>query len=208
MSWRAACLFVNQGGPGYLGSFPLHDGNRARDVLEGLGLGSFPHSRFATLEAGLAPPARYYCVGAYPKAFLLSGLGELYGAVEQPRRALVEQCVARFAGAEALLVEVSGTVGLAAFALYASGRRVRAFGAQEGRGVVLDEGAPLPEEAPWASADPASHAASAESRAFAVCARVLGTSLDRFEAERLSVELVRVPGAGLGGALRQLFGSR
>ncbi len=78
------------------------------------------------------------------------------------------------------------------------------FAADDARGVVVDEGEALPEEAGWAAASEAGH--HGESRVFAVCARALGAPLDTFAAERLSVELMRVPGAGLGGALRRLFG--
>ncbi len=122
MSWKTACLLVNQGGPGYLAGLPLHDGNRARDLLPELGLVATPHSRFATLEAGLSPPDGYYCLGVYPKAVVVAGLDELYGAVERPQRPLVERCLARFPRAETLLVELAGGVGLASFALWSEGR--------------------------------------------------------------------------------------
>ncbi len=206
MSWRTACLFVNHGGRGYLASRPLHDGNRARDLSAELGLPASPHSRFATLDAGLAPPDGYYCLGAYPKALLVAGLGELHGALERPQQPLVERCRTRFAQAETLVVELSGSVGLAAFGLWVGARRLRAFVADDARGVVLDEGEPLPEEAPWNGGAAASRAVGAESRVFAVCSRVLGAPLDQFAAERLSVELMRLPGAGLSGLLRRLLG--
>ncbi len=206
MSWKTACLLVNLGGRGYLAGLPLHDGNRARDLLPDLGLVSSPHSRFATLEAGLSPPDGYYCLGAYPKALVVAGLDDLYGAVERPQRPLVERCLARFPRAETLLVELAGGVGLASFALWSEGRLQRAFAADDARGVVLDEGEPLPEEAAWTGASASEVAHHGESRVFAVCARALGAPLDTFEAERLSVELMSVPSAGLGGALRRLFG--
>lgn len=163
MSWRTACLFVNQGGEGYLAGFPLHDGNRARDLLRELGLSDASHSRFATLEAGLSPPDGYYCLGVYPKAVVITGLAELHGALERPRQPLVERCQAHFPKGETLFIELSGSVGLAAFALWSGGRRQRAFVADDARGIVLDDGAPLPEEARWTVSPAERQAAGAES---------------------------------------------
>lgn len=201
-----AAVFVNASGPGYFGTFPMHDGNRARDLLDEFGLGDFPHSRFANLEAGWQPPPGYFCLGVYPRGLLACGLDELHGGVERGTPGpFVSACLAKFPRAETALVEVSGTTGYAAYALHAEGRWLRAFAADEQRGVVLDRGALTPEELArlGPSADAPARARQGEALAFALASRALGVALDAFEAERLSVELIAM--RGRGGALGRLW---
>lgn len=209
MSWRLAGLLINAGGPGYFGTFPVHDGNRARDLLDELGMGDFPHSRFANLEAGLSPPTGYYCLGVYPRGLLAFGLDEFFGAVERPAPGpFLAACLARQPRAETLLFEVSGVSGYATGALYSGGQRQRAFAADDARGVVLDEGPPTPEERRVLAGPGApSGAHLGEARVFALTARALGVALDQFESERLSIELIAQRRRGPLSSLRRLFGA-
>ena len=209
MGWNtAAVLIAERDRPAYLGTLPSHSAKRATEMMEGIGQRR-TQSRITTLDEGLNPPAGWFCIGAYEKGGLLSGLDDLYGFVENPRREIADALERQFSGVAMLFVELASATNYFAYALHEDGGRRRAVVGDAKRGLVVDEGGLQPEEKPHFDrsferngsrvfrADVGGEmqefpiAAYGETLAFAMTARFLGKPLDRFPAEQLSVELVR-----------------
>jgi hypothetical protein len=221
MSWNSACLFVSSKGPGYFGTFPLHDSDRARELLSAIGLPLPRQTRFSTFAQGLTPPAGWFCVGAYDGGAIVSGLDELYGFTENPDRPVLERCLAAHPTSTILAFELAGRVNYFGYSLYVEGRLQRAVAGDAQRGLVLEKGTIQPEEEPLLrtahkrdgctyfrvtvgnETTEATWPEVGESLAFALAGRFLGAPLDRFDADQLSVELMMKPPKGI---LRRLFG--
>ena len=81
MGWSTACVFVSKRENGFLGTFPEHLADRAQEVVVELGWEFDGQPKSSQFDAGLAPPAGWFGVGAYDGALLLCGHPDLYGLV-------------------------------------------------------------------------------------------------------------------------------
>lgn len=207
MGWRTACVLVGEREGGFLGTFPAHLPGRARRLLSDLGLDAGAASKPSDFDAGLEPPPDWFCVGAYEGAALVCGHPELYGLVESPRKPFLARCLSLSPGAQVLFCELDEGTSFVAYALYERGRLLRALACDPDRGVVVNEGEVLPEEAsilrtassaagrggPGAGgASDAELCDAAESLLFALTGRFLGPPLNEFPAEKLPVELFKL----------------
>jgi len=220
LGWNTAAVFIAEHDrPGYFQTFPVHSAKRATEMMEGVGQRR-KQSRISTLDEGLSPPAGWFCIGAYEKGALLSGLDELYGIVENPNREIADALRRQFPGAVMLFVELASATNYFAYALHEDNDRRRALAGDAQRGLVVDEGGLQPEEKPHfersfeRNGSRVFHAegggemreypivAYGETLVFAMTARFLGKPLDHFPAERLGIELVRKASAN---PLKRLF---
>ena len=55
MGWKASCILINEREPGYLGTMPPHDPERARTLIADLGLGRYRSRGTTTFEEGIYP---------------------------------------------------------------------------------------------------------------------------------------------------------
>src|SRR5215216_4101462 len=115
MGWTTACVFVNQRDEGFLGTFPAHDGKRARELLGALDWKFDDRSKPSQFDAGLEPPSGWFCCGAYDGAALFSGHPDLYGVVQDLEKPFVERCLSVFPDAQMLFWELDETTGLVAY---------------------------------------------------------------------------------------------
>ena len=193
MGWTTACVFVNQREEGFLGTFPAHDGKRARELLTALDWKFDDQSQPSQFDTGLEPPSGMFCVGAYDGASLLSGHPDLYGLVQDLEKPFVELCLSVFPNAQVLFWELDETTGLVAYALYDRKNRQRAFAYDPDEGIVVNEGDLQPEEKTVlgnSSAEQISEEA-AEPLLFALTSRFLGSPFNKFQAEKLPTELFK-----------------
>ncbi len=193
MSWTTACVFINKREEGFLGTFPDHDGKRARELLSALDWKFDAESQPSQFDAGLEPPSGWFCVGSYEGAALFSGHPDLYGLVQDLEKPLVRHCLSVFPDAQVLFWELDETTGLVAYALYSSANLQRAFVYDPDEGIVVDEGDLQPEEKTVLGNSPADSivGAAAEPLLFALTERFLGSPFNKFEAEKLSTELFK-----------------
>src|SRR5437868_2493924 len=63
MGWKAWCVLINEREPGYLGTMPPHDQDRARRLIADLGLGRFRSRGMTTFDEGIYPDC--LVIGAY-----------------------------------------------------------------------------------------------------------------------------------------------
>lgn len=193
MGWTTACLIINEGPPGYFANFPLPSQSRARKILVDQLGEHYGQSKFSNLDRALSPPSGWFGFGAYDKGIILAGHKDLFGYVENPRGTLVSSLLRSFASGEALLFELTSSTGYFGFAFYVEGKLLRALAADPERGVIVDTSnlrEPIQglEEQAMANKNPAS---KGETVIFGLTQRFLGSPLDQFQGERLSIELIK-----------------
>ncbi len=214
MGWKAECIFVNENGPGYLGTLPNHDWRLARAYLESLFPNRpLPPGMLSNLLDELTPPAGFMAVGAYPGACVISDWQDLIGCATPNNNATLRQLLQLFPAAEVIALELESVTTSFAYAVYDKGNLRRAYGGEARAGITIDIGEPLPEELPFFNEAQVQNGGRVffqrlggqvfefdavgigESMAMAVTSRVFGKPLDRFPAERLQVERIRHPAA-------------
>lgn len=98
-----------------------------------------------------------------------------------------------FPSASLLVVELASATNHFAYAYFARGSFLRALAGDAERGVVVNRGTPQPEEVSiLATLSNKDLAQKGETLAFAMTQKFFGAPLDRFPAEKLTVELVKV----------------
>lgn len=193
MGWSTSCILVNEREPGYLGTFPRHDPTASHELINKLGLGPVRTSSLSHFDAGLSPKAGWICVGVYPGAALLAGVPELVGCVEDADNPLLAKLLTVLPRASLLALELASATNHFAYAYFSKGSLLRALAGDAERGVVVNRGTPQPEEAPiLAAVSNAEVPQKGETLAFAMSQKFFGAPLDRFPAEKLAVELIKM----------------
>lgn len=146
MGWKASCILINERGPGYLGTMPPHDPQRARRLIEDLGLGPCRSRGLTTFDEGLYPD--HLVLGAYDGATVI-GTPDLINSSERiGRNLLILRVLNAFPKATVLSVCLHSVVNLFGYASFEDGVLIRAYGGSAEDGVVVDQGELLPEEQP------------------------------------------------------------
>ncbi len=146
MGWKASCILINERGPGYLGTMPTHDTERARRLIADLGLGPCRSRGMTTFEEGIYPER--LVVGAYDGAAVI-GTPDLINTSERiGRNPLILRVLETFPKAAVLAVCLHSVVNLFGYAYFEDGVLLRAYGGSAEEGVVVDQGELLPEERP------------------------------------------------------------
>jgi hypothetical protein len=171
MGWKASFVVAAAEGPGYLGSLPAHRPERARELVGRL----FPAYReqdLSTFEAGIHPDADELYVGAYDLGVLVCQ-PDLAEAALRPGDPVVAELARRFPAV--LTVGLHSVVDYVGYAYFEAGALVRAYAGTLEDGVVVDQGAPLPEEEGLPGVE------DGEERAFRLTSRFFGVPLDQFD---------------------------
>jgi hypothetical protein len=146
MGWKASCILINERSPGYLGTMPPHDPQRARRLIEDLGLGPCRSRGMTTFEEGIYPDR--LVVGAYDGAAFI-GTSDLINSSERiGHNPLILRVLETFPKAAVLAVCLHSVVNLFGYAYFEAGVLIRAHGGSAEEGVVVDQGERLPEEQP------------------------------------------------------------
>jgi hypothetical protein len=195
MGWKASCILLNEREPGYLGTMPSHDPERARRLIADLGLGPIRSRGMTTFDDGIYPDR--LVVGAYDGAAVIGAPNLIDSFEPMGHEALIPMILKIFPQAAVLAVSLHSVVNLFYFAYFEEGRRLRAYGGSAENGVLVDVGELLPEERPhfeesvvrdcsrYFYSDIDGHTAEfsadayGETLTFEVMARFLGCILDR-----------------------------
>jgi hypothetical protein len=146
MGWKASCILISEREPGYLGTMPPHDPERARKLVADLGLGRCRSRGMITFEEGIYPDR--LVVGAYDGAAVVAGPRIIDPFKPLANESLLPRVLSKFPGAAVLYVGLHSVVNLWSYVYFEGGRLLRAYGGAADEGVVMDEGQWLPEERP------------------------------------------------------------
>ncbi len=145
MGWKMECIVVNEGDPGYLGTYPKHNHDRANELVKQLDLAADKFIEAIDFQRGKYPPNSSFCIGAYDKAMIFSDRN-ICGSVEKSTNPLLHNIRTLFPTASLLVIELHSVVNHFGYALYENGRLERAYGGDGDHGIVIDEGTIQPEE--------------------------------------------------------------
>ncbi len=146
MGWKASCILINERGPGHLGTMPPHDPQRARRLIEDLGLGPCRSRGMTTFDEGIYPDR--LVVGAYDGAAVIGDPQIIDAGFSPADDPLLGRALALFPKATIVRVGLHSVVNLWTYAYFEAGVLIRAYGGAAEEGVVVDQGEPLPEEQP------------------------------------------------------------
>lgn len=147
MGWKASCILINERGPGYLGTMPTHDPERARTLIADLDLGRCHSRGMTSFDVGIYPD--HLVVGAYDGAAILGAPEILDSCLSPPGDdALMRRILGLFPGADVIRVGLHSVVNFWSYESFEGGKLRRAYGGSGDEGVVADQGEWLPEERP------------------------------------------------------------
>lgn len=200
-------MFVNENGPGYFGTLPPHNHEKAIRLLGEI----FPNDRCEAVcmsefnEETTNRPT--FGFGAYEHGCVLCDFS-LWGCVEDRQHPILKRVISLFPTSSIFLVELSSVVTSFGYALYEKQELVRAHAGIGEKGITLNFGNLLEEEQPHfqrsfvrdgelffrETIDDHDHhfhvTQFGEELAFSVARRFLGTSFNRFRGP-LEVERFR-----------------
>jgi hypothetical protein len=219
MGWKVFAIFAAEE-PGYFGTQPLHDPERAEQIREQLGLSGYEYAGPSEFDAAMYPDKRSLFIGAYPRGVILcdpdlpacffdawsiSGSKGKTADFQQFKSSLLKL----YPGGQVLAVVLHSVVNLWGYCLFSEGQLIRCAAGASDDGLIADHGMPLPEEASVLGNCPINEIDEegyGEDLVFDVTARFLGKRLDAFEQTNLQMsEYRRTPG-GAASFLRKLFG--
>lgn len=94
MGWNAACILVNENGPGYFGALPPHRRERVKTLLATIYAGIQLHPvRDSNLLDELAPSKAHFAFGAYDAGCILSDRHEVIGSANDERKPVLQRCL-------------------------------------------------------------------------------------------------------------------
>ena len=129
-----------------LATMPTHDPERARRLIEELGLGPCRSRGTTTFDLGIS--VELMVIGAYEGAAII-GHPDIVNACLEPRAdPMTARILTVFPQAAVLRVGLASVVNLWSYSYFEQGRLVRAYGGSADDGVVMDEGELLAEEHP------------------------------------------------------------
>jgi hypothetical protein len=194
MGWKASIAFATDE-PGYFGSMPKHDEQRAEQWRGQLGLDRFDPVGIERLDAAIYPRNGALYVGAYPRGVIVchSRLpGHFFD--EESRRKIwgtssaFKDFKSRFLdfypGGEVLALVLHSVVDLWGYSVYARGALVRCAAGTADNGLIVSTGIPLSEEARILASCPieeVSEKVLGEDLVFDVSTRMLGKRIDEFD---------------------------
>jgi hypothetical protein len=153
MGWKASCILINERSPGYLGTMPPHDTERARRLIDDLGLGPCRTRGMTTLLGNLHPVD--LIVGAYDGAAIIGApevVNTCFAPFERGRSPsddpLMGRILRAFPRGSVLCIVLHSVVDLFGYAYFDDGRLIRAFGGADGDPILMDVGEWQPEERP------------------------------------------------------------
>lgn len=208
MGWQAECIIVNEREPGYLGTYPEHSPERAKELIKQLDWDEYDSLQTIDFEQGINPDSKYFSLGAYDGAFIL-GDCKLCGSVEHPEKTGISKILKAFSHASILILELHSVINHFGYAIYEKGALQRAYGGDADIHVRIDNGSIQPEEKPYfdksvmqngnrlfvseiaGKEEKFDASAFGEELVFAVSARFFGDRLDSssFDLNQLPMEL-------------------
>lgn len=211
MGFKAACIFVSEKEPGFLGTLPNHCREDVEPTLERLGLRLKRRLGPVDLSDGIFPDDGQTVIGCFTGTLFIADQKRVSAAVEFPEKcSLLRSILQTYPRATIMVMSLHSVSNYFGYALYEGGKRIRAHsGVSDEPNVDWEEGAPLPEELPHYSrshvrdgqrffltdvagkTEEVDSASYGETLTFAVAGRFLGKPFDCF-LDRLAVETVQL----------------
>jgi hypothetical protein len=152
MGLKMFCVFINEREPGYLGTFPAHDPEKAKEMLKKLGYSEYSalksFSQTTTLSDGIDWLKESIFIGAYPGATVICDEDLALDFFRQPHNERVKHILATFPNATIVVAFSISTCSGWGYAVYEEGKLVRMSSGDGDTGITHDFGSLLPEELP------------------------------------------------------------
>lgn len=201
MGWKASCVFVNWGRQDYFETFPEINVPHTQEVLRQLGYSGYNSIGKAALETAIYPRNGAIYAGAFEEGFILAEdhlpawliaqdkSAEISGrgiGTQQFAHSLLEL----YPEARICSLVLHSVVNLWGFSWYENGKLLRASWGASDNGLMLDYGAPLPEELHFRQQQDLMEniGSEGEELCFAVSERILGQRLDKFSLENITLQ--------------------
>ncbi len=209
MGWKAFAVFATAV-PGYFGTRPRHQAQRAEQLRLRLGLSGYVYVGSATLDAALYPRKGALYIGAYPDGAIVCEsqlVCQLFddascrkiGGGDAPFAEFKPALLGLYPAGEVLALVLHSVVNLWGYSLYAGGKLRRSAAGASDDGIIANEGAPLPEERrvlDICAIEEVDEEVGGEELVFDVAARMFGLRLDGVDQSHLELsEYRRAPGA-------------
>jgi hypothetical protein len=146
MGWKASCIFVNQREIGYLGTFPQHDPELARNLVGALPLPRHEPGEMCSFETGMYPNPGQLIVGVYPGAAVIGHDKLCDSCFEGGVPPVVNVLQKHYSNAPVLAITLHSVVNLFGYAYFEGGKLIRARAGSSDDGIFLEVGEWLPEE--------------------------------------------------------------
>jgi hypothetical protein len=146
MGWKASCILINEREPGFLGTMPPHDSERARRLITDLGIAPHRSRGMTTFDEGIYPDQ--LVIGAYDGAAVIGAPSKFHEFEPMAGHPLIPRILRTFPQAAVLVIGLHSVVNLFYYSYFESGKLLRAYGGAAECGVMLDVGPWLPEERP------------------------------------------------------------
>jgi hypothetical protein len=215
MGWKASVVFAAEE-VGYFGEVPVHDQARAEKIREQLGLKNYEQVGPAVFETSMNPSRGQLFIGAYPRGLVICH-DDAPGAFfdESSRRKISgsagdfvgfkDKVLAMYPKGEVIAIVLHSVVNLWGYSVYTNGRLLRRAAGASDNGLIVNEGAPLPEEARVLATCPIDEVDTegvGEELVFGVSARIFGRSMEE-TATNLKLPMTEYKRKGL---LKRLLG--
>jgi hypothetical protein len=221
VGWKAFIAFATDE-PGYFGSIPEHDAQRAEQLRIRLGLDGFEPAGERKLDAAIYPRGDVLYLGAYPRGVIVCHTmlpGHFFD--EKSRRKICDTSSSfkdfksRFLGlypnGEVLVLVLHSVVNLWGYCVYAKGSMVRSVAGAADDGLIVSTGAPLSEEARILESCPIEKVDEnvlGEELVFDVSTRMLGKRIDEYDELPLLLTEYKPRSGGVASLWRQISGQR
>jgi hypothetical protein len=215
VGFKASFVVASERERGYLGTFPKHRPDQARELAARLFPGRpYRDGGLATFEDAIYPDTLY--IGAYDGAALVAE-PTLRSDALRPEHPVIAELSRRFPTGEVLTVGLHSINDSFAYAYFKGGRMLRAYAGDVDDTVTLERGQPLPEEQ-WVfkssivrdgrrvflrDGEELEPNQMGSFLVFSVASRFFGTWLDSFDEERLALSRY-LPAAEISGTSRCL----
>ncbi len=209
MGWKANCILLSEKGDAVFATFPKHQPERAREVVEELQLGWFPEGT-TTFDDVIYLQGGKHALGVYDGGLVLCGMDVDYPE-KQSTAELVKALYRLYPCATVLELGLHSVVNFFHYKLWVDGQVKRHFAGDSDNRVTADVGELLPVEKPhfeksklrngerffFTEINGKEHvfdvSAYGEELLFNVAGTLLGVPLDSYEAEKLEVEFFAPP---------------
>ena len=200
MGWKACAIFASAE-PGYFGTAPQHQPQRADALCHQLGFAGYVRSGESDLVSALYPSSGTLSVGAYPHGTIVCERNLPGHFFDTPARKTIQgakvqrpdiktQVLNLDPTGQVLAIVLHSVVNLWGYSLYAKGQLVRSAAGASDDGLFANTGKPLPEESrvlDMCSIENVDEEGYGEELVFDVASRFLGGRIDALENHTLAL---------------------
>ncbi|MBC7956791.1 MAG: hypothetical protein H7Y33_13100 [Cytophagales bacterium] len=204
MGWKVFAVFATEE-PGYFGTRPQHDAERADDIRDRLGLSGYERVGESDFETAMYPRAGALFIGAFPEGVIVCDAKLPSYFFDDGARRRINGASLRFQNFKAnllglypegqvLSVVLHSVVNLWGYSLHEGGRHLRSAAGASDDGLFTNIGSPLPEEARVLGLCPIDEVDAegyGEELTFDVSARLFGKRIDEFDGLGLQLSKYR-----------------